>query len=298
MAERIQAESSAVTIWTIDGSAANSRECFFPALAAALHFPAYFGHNWDATYDCLTDLAGGDDRPAVVLITHGDRFLTGMEPEWQTAQRVFADAASFWQGRGRLLLVTLVSSAELPGLPLLPPTCLDQVLSVRSDSAITETEDRIRSLNRAGKYEEALQAAHDLVARCPDDARAHFVLAGTFDFQDREADAVPPYQRAWELGLRGDDVPRFYVQYGSTLRNVRQFDESVRVLREGRARFPEHAAIQAFLALALFSAGQPAEALAAALTVLTDHADAVDLQGYERALREYTAELQRANDAP
>jgi len=51
MAERIQAESSAVTIWTIDGSAANSRECFFPALAAALHFPAYFGHNWDATYD-------------------------------------------------------------------------------------------------------------------------------------------------------------------------------------------------------------------------------------------------------
>lgn len=297
-AERVQAERVALIVWTIDGAVANSRERFFPALAAALSFPAYFGHNWDATYDCLTDLAGGDDRPAVVLIANGDLFLAGMGSEWETAQRVFADAAAFWQGRGRLLLVTVVCDEDLPGVPSWPPRCLAQVLSMTPDHEITATDDRVRSLNRAGRFVEALQAAQDLVTHFPDNPRAHFVLAGTFDFQDREADAVTPYQRAWELGLTGDDVPRFYVQYGSTLRNVGQFDESVRVLREGRERFPDNAAIRAFLALALFSAGRDAEALATALTVLTENAEAVDLKGYERALREYTAELLPATEVP
>jgi tetratricopeptide (TPR) repeat protein len=297
-AERIRENRGGTNVWSIDGAAANSRERLFHALAATLTFPEYFGHNWDATYDCLTDLAGGDEQPAVVLITHGQQFLAGMSPEWKTAQRVFADTADFWQGRGRLFLVLLVSDTPLPEVDVLPPVCLKQVLStVDAEQEITLADQRISTLNRAGQFEEALQIAQELVARFPDNPRAHFVLGGTFDFQDRELDAVLPYQRAWELGLSGDDVPRFYVQYGSTLRNVGQFDEAVRILREGRERFPENAAIQAFLALALFSAGRPADALATALAVLAANAGAVDLHGYERALREYTAVLQASEAA-
>ncbi len=291
-ADRIRANSGALEVWAIDGAAANSRARFFSALAAALHFPEYFGHNWDAAYDCLTDLAGGSDQPAVVLITQGDSFLAGMGPEWETGQRVFTDTAAFWQGRERLFLVILVSDTELKDVPALTSACLEQVAApVDAEQAITLADSLIGTLNRSGKFEAALQMAQKLAARYPDNPRAHFVLGGTFDFQGREADAVPPYQRAWELGLAGDDVPRFYVQYGSTLRNVGQFDESVRVLQEGRARFPENAAIQAFLALALFSAGRAANALATALSILTVNAELVNLHGYERALREYIGEL-------
>ena len=280
-------------VWTIDGAAANSRESFFAALAAELKFPGYFGYNWDATYDCLTDLAGGNESAAVLAVTHGDQFLAGMGREWETAHRVFADAVAFWQGRGRLLLIYLVGETSLLGIPDLPLACLDQEQDdVDADRQITEADARIRELNRAGKFEEALRTAHELVVRFPDNPGAHFVLGGTFDFQDREAEAVPPYLRAWELGLSGEDVPRFYVQYGSTLRNVGQLEESVRVLQEGRERFPHDAAIQAFLALALSSAGRETEALAMALSALVQHADAVDLHGYERALSEYIAELQ------
>jgi RNAse (barnase) inhibitor barstar len=297
-AEQIGATSEGITLWRVDGAVANSRERFFPAVAAALSFPPYFGHNWDATYDCLTDLAGGAKHPAVVVIAHGDAFLAGMRPEWGTLQRVFTDAARFWQRQGRLFLVLLVSDTALPEVAMLPPMCLEQVLTpMDADQEITLSDQRISALNRSGQFEEALQTAQDLAMRFPDNPRAHFILGGTFDFQDREADAVPPYQRAWELGLSGDDVPRFYVQYGSTLRNVGQFDEAVRVLQEGRDRFPENAAIQAFLALALFSGGRAADALATALAVLTANADAVDLQGYERALREYTAELRAPEGA-
>jgi tetratricopeptide (TPR) repeat protein len=296
-AARIQAGGSTPGAWTIDGGIDNSRERFFRALAAELKFPAYFGHNWDAAYDCLTDLASADELPAVLLITSGDQFVTNMGSDWQTGQRVFTDAAAMLQGGGRLLLVLLVSDAALPGVPTLPPECLEQVAPVDADQVITQVDGHIRTLNRSGNFEFALQQAHELVSRFPDNPRAHFVLAGTFDFQDRETEALPPYQRAWELGLVGDDLPRFYVQYGSTLRNVGQFDEAVRVLQEGRERFPENAAIQAFLALALFSAGRAAEAVAAALSVVLVSAGTGDLHGYERALREYVAALLPPDEA-
>jgi hypothetical protein len=98
--ERIHGNSSGIDVWTIDGAEANSRERFFPAVTAALEFPEYFGHNWDATYDCLTDLTGGKDSPSVVLINHGNHFVACMGPDWTTAERVFADTAGFSQGQG------------------------------------------------------------------------------------------------------------------------------------------------------------------------------------------------------
>jgi tetratricopeptide (TPR) repeat protein len=294
-ADSIRAASG---VWTIDGAVDNNRERFFHALAAELKFPGYFGHNWDAAYDCLTDLANSGEQPSVLFIASGDQFLPGMGPEWTMGQRVFTDAAAFWQASGRLLLVLMVSDTDLPGVPALPPECLERIVApVDADHEITLADEHIRTLNRSGNFEAALQESRQLVTRFPDNPRPHFVLAGTLDFQDREAEAVPPYQRAWELGLVGDDVSRFYVQYGSTLRNVGQFEEAVRVLQEGRARFPENAAIQAFLALALFSAGRAAEALATALSILIESSTTVDLHGYERALREYVVTLLSPDEA-
>lgn len=147
-------------------------------------------------------------------------------------------------------------------------------------------------LNREGQAEEALAIVRDLLARFPEEPRAHFEYAGALDFQGREAEAVAPYRRAQALGLDGDDLPRLYVQLGSTLRNVGEIEEAMRFLAEGRERYPEHAAIRAFLALALSSAGRWPEAVAEVLDLVTG-SGAIDLDGYERALREY-ADLLRA----
>jgi tetratricopeptide (TPR) repeat protein len=147
------------------------------------------------------------------------------------------------------------------------------------------------ALNRGGQEEEALAIVRALVERCPDDPRAHFEFAGALDYQGRELEAVAPYRQAQSLGLSGSDLPRLYVQLGSTLRNVGEFNEALEFLQEGRTRFPDHAAIRAFHALALLSASRCSESVISLLDVIVAHADAIGLDGYERALRAYTDEL-------
>jgi Flp pilus assembly protein TadD len=156
-----------------------------------------------------------------------------------------------------------------------------------------EAVARSWALNRAGNEEEALAIVRELVERCPNDPRAHFEFAGALDYQGREVEAVAPYRRAQALGLSGRDLPRLYVQLGSTLRNVGEYDEAVVFLAEGRTRFPDHAAIRAFHALALLSAGRCPESVVTLLELITTHADTIGLDGYERALRAYTHELRR-----
>ena len=161
-----------------------------------------------------------------------------------------------------------------------------------SPSEITSPFDRdvarIWALNQEERRTEALALGVSLVERYPNDPRSHFEYAGVLDFQGREADAVGPYQRAQALGLSGDDLPRLYVQLGSTLRNIGQPEEAVRFLAEGRERFPNHTAIRAFHALALVSAGRCPEAVVTLLELVTDHTAFIDLDGYDRALRKYT----------
>ncbi len=149
------------------------------------------------------------------------------------------------------------------------------------------------ALNREGRADEALAVVQALVERFPDNPRAHFEYAGALDNQGREAEAVAPYRRAQELGLSGDDLPRLYVQLGSTLRNVGEAWEAAHFLEEGRERFPDHAAMQAFHALALVSAGRCQDAVVELLELIMADASAIELDGYERALRQYTDHLRQ-----
>ena len=153
---------------------------------------------------------------------------------------------------------------------------------------------RIWALNREGRPEEALAAAQGLVERYPDTPRAHFEYAGALDYQGREAEAVAPYRRAQELGLSGDDLPRLYVQLGSSLRNIGQAWDAAHLLEEGRTQFPDYAPIRLFHALALVSADCGKEAVVELLDLVLNHSAGIGLDGYERVLREYMEELRRS----
>ena len=69
---------------TLHCAGMETKQQFHAAIAQALSFPDWYGHNLDALYDCLTDM----DMPVHL-------HLTGWEtlPEWKEAFKdVFDDA--------------------------------------------------------------------------------------------------------------------------------------------------------------------------------------------------------------
>lgn len=146
-----------------------------------------------------------------------------------------------------------------------------------------------RALEQDGTEQQAVDYFLSLAAEYPDDAMVQFETGGAYDFAGFEAEAVPYYRRAIALGLPDAVLPQVAVQLGSSLRNLGQHEAAVQTLREGVERFPDHRALKAFLALALYSAGKPAEALALMLRMTVDTPQFYER--YHRSLRHYADAL-------
>lgn len=48
------------------------KQSLFRCFASALHFPGYFGGNWDAFRECLLDLSWLDPPPSRIFVIHDD----------------------------------------------------------------------------------------------------------------------------------------------------------------------------------------------------------------------------------
>lgn len=97
----------------------HERKVFFQKLAGTLAFPAHFGHNLDAFYDCLTDLAGSCDKGLVLVLRGASGFARGEPEEFGAAVDVLIDAADYWKAQGKTLLAVIeldqaVLAPELP----------------------------------------------------------------------------------------------------------------------------------------------------------------------------------------
>jgi Barstar (barnase inhibitor) len=70
-------------------------------VSVALAFPDWFGHNWDAFFDCLVDL-GWQPRAGgyVVLLRHVTELRAAAPEALDTAFAICDDAARVWGERG------------------------------------------------------------------------------------------------------------------------------------------------------------------------------------------------------
>lgn len=64
--------------------------------ARALDFPDYFGHNWDALEECLTDLEWLPAKGYILLITDAGCVLPDDEEEYETFLEILRDAGEAW----------------------------------------------------------------------------------------------------------------------------------------------------------------------------------------------------------
>ena len=82
-------------------TAAQSKQDVLEAIAQAFTFPAHFGKNLDALYDCMTDLvykSGSQPGFVVVLEQLPDNPRFDREAR-ESLLDVFRDAADFWAER-------------------------------------------------------------------------------------------------------------------------------------------------------------------------------------------------------
>lgn len=64
-------QDSALLVRAVRGRKTRTVSGFFDELAAALQFPYYFGENWNAFNDCMTDLDWLPFEPGIVIVVYG-----------------------------------------------------------------------------------------------------------------------------------------------------------------------------------------------------------------------------------
>ncbi len=68
----------------------------FTEFARSMKFPDYFGHNWDALEECLTDLEWLPAKGYILLLTDADLVLAEDEEGFQTLVDILRDAGEAW----------------------------------------------------------------------------------------------------------------------------------------------------------------------------------------------------------
>ena len=81
-------------------------------MASALGFPDWFGHNWDALEDCLTDLSWRD-APGTVLLIESPR----AGDDVGVLVDILRSSAEFWAGRGKPFFALFVDPERALPLP-------------------------------------------------------------------------------------------------------------------------------------------------------------------------------------
>lgn len=109
LAGDIERRADAHSQW-LPAAPCTNRDALLDALSRGLAFPDHFGHNWDAAWDCLTELAWRDDKPRLILcplegeLGDDDR----APPPMAAFLEVMSDACEHWAARGHSLVVLIV----------------------------------------------------------------------------------------------------------------------------------------------------------------------------------------------
>jgi RNAse (barnase) inhibitor barstar len=91
----------------LDGQKTQDEDTYFTELVKALDFPDYFGRNWDAVADCLTDLDWEKGDQIVVFHSAADRLSTDQPWVWQAMMSVWQRSVEYWSEAGVSLYLVL-----------------------------------------------------------------------------------------------------------------------------------------------------------------------------------------------
>jgi RNAse (barnase) inhibitor barstar len=104
--------------YRIDLGLATDKSSLLSLFARSLHFPDWFGDNWDAMADCLTDLSWEEADGYVLILQRLEELRKNDAETLETFYDVLREAADVWREQGTPLWV-LVVDENAHGLPTL-----------------------------------------------------------------------------------------------------------------------------------------------------------------------------------
>ncbi|SRR5579883_245167 len=110
------AETHQTQLVYIDGRTIASKADFLQSIAQAMAFPDYFGHNWDALQDLLTDQDWLTGDRAIILYDQPENFAQHAPSDWQIALDILRSTVDYWRQADRPLSVLFQSRTELTGI--------------------------------------------------------------------------------------------------------------------------------------------------------------------------------------
>jgi RNAse (barnase) inhibitor barstar len=95
---RESAGTSDVQLVELDGARMRTVEELFREYAREFSFPEYFGWNWPAFNECMTELEEQPARAYLTVITHADEVLSAEPDDLATYLRQSGDIGRHWAG--------------------------------------------------------------------------------------------------------------------------------------------------------------------------------------------------------
>lgn len=112
------ADRRGLAFFLLQGTRARSKEELLRHAADVLRFPDYFGENWDAFADCLTDFSWIEQDGFMVVYKDSLHFADGQPDQFAIALDIFHEAAEFWKKGDKPFLTLLTgdvgSDRKLP----------------------------------------------------------------------------------------------------------------------------------------------------------------------------------------
>jgi Barstar (barnase inhibitor) len=108
-----RAESRGAVVWIVDHPSHTKHEVM-DAFAAGCSLPVWFGRNYDALADSLTDLDPGANGGVLVWSTAG-QFRAALPAQWPTMRAILERAVRFHADAGARFNV-ICAGSSLPGI--------------------------------------------------------------------------------------------------------------------------------------------------------------------------------------
>ena len=73
------------------------KSSFLKTVASALKFPSYFGMNWDALNDCLTDMSWKPAGGYIIFFANCKSISENLAAEIEIIRNIFNSSAQYWR---------------------------------------------------------------------------------------------------------------------------------------------------------------------------------------------------------